>query len=211
MSRERGNRRETVFFSDDDYRAYLDLLKASVETSGSEIRAWCLMPNHVHMIVVPSYEDGLRQCVANTHGKHAGRINARNKWTGHLWQGRYGSVVMDECHLYNAFAYISLNPVRARLVDRPEDWKWSSVHAHLSGMEDGLTTLKPAREQIADFAHYLSGFTDDDVFEPLRRSEIIGRPIGSDAFLTDLEARSGRSLKAGKPGWPRAEREEEIR
>ncbi|MBL1429920.1 transposase [Oceanicaulis sp. AH-315-P02] len=95
------------------------------------------MPNHVHFIINPSHEDGLRACVANAHRRYAARINARNQWTGHLWRGRFGSVVMDEAHLYNAFAYVSLNPVRAGLVKRAQDWKWSSVHAHLNGYETG--------------------------------------------------------------------------
>lgn len=137
---QRGNRRETVFFGDDDYIAYYEMLRTSVEASGGEVWAWCLMPNHVPLIIVPSHEDGLRQCVANTHRRYAARISARHKWTGHLWQGRYGSVVMDEAHLYNAFAYVSLNPVRAGLVKRAQDWKWSSARTHLFGEEDGLTT-----------------------------------------------------------------------
>jgi putative transposase len=197
---QRGNRRETVFFNDDDYLAYLDLLKSAVEISGSEIWAWCLMPNHVHMIVTPSHKDGLRQCVANAHRKYAGRINARNKWTGHLWQGRFGSVIMDEAHLYNAFAYICLNPVRARLVARPQDWRWSSVHAHLTEVDDGLTTIGPARKRIDDFAAYLEQCDDDVTFDRLRKSETTGRPIGSVAFLSQLENITGRKLKAGQPG-----------
>ncbi|MCF6220917.1 MAG: inner membrane CreD family protein [Robiginitomaculum sp.] len=147
-----GNRREQVFFGDDDYMAYLDMLRAAPLKSKSEIWAWCLMPNHVHLIINPSREDGLRACVANAHRRYAARINARNKWTGHLWQGRFGSVVMDEAHLYNAFAYVSLNPVRAGLVKRAQDWEWSSVHAHLNGYDDGLTTTAPLHERIDDFA-----------------------------------------------------------
>ena len=68
---QRGNRRDTVFFGDEDYRAYLDLLTAAVRTAGSEVWAWCLMPNHVHLIIVPSHEDGLRQSVANAHRRQA--------------------------------------------------------------------------------------------------------------------------------------------
>ncbi len=87
---QRGNRRETVFFSDADYRAYLNMLIAAVGKAESEVWAWCLMPNHVHLIIVPSHEDGLRQSVANAHRRYAARINARNAWSGHLWQGRMG-------------------------------------------------------------------------------------------------------------------------
>lgn len=176
------------------------MLATAVKKANSEVWAWCLMPNHVHMIVVPSSEDGLRQTIANAHRRYAARINARNKWTGHLWQGRFGSVIMDEAHLYNAFAYICLNPVRARLVKQASDWKWSSVHAHLSGKEDGITSRGPARDRIDDFADYLKRMNDDSVFDPLRRSEIVGRPIGSPAFIKNLEKRTGRKLHARKRG-----------
>jgi putative transposase len=89
------------------------------------------MPNHVHLIVVPADEDGLRRTFADAHRRYTGFINARHRWTGHLWQGRFGAVVMDETHLFHAMRDVSLNPVRARLVKRAEDWPWSSVRAHL--------------------------------------------------------------------------------
>jgi len=197
---QRGNRRETVFFNDDDYQAYLDMLGTAIMQSGSELWAWCLMPNHVHMIVVPAHEDGLRASVANVHRRYAARINARNKWTGHLWQGRFGSVIMDEAHLYNAFAYISLNPVRARLVKRPQDWKWSSVHEHLAGESEGLTEVEAVLARTGDFAAYLARRYDDEDFMALRKAEIIGRPIGSPDFLERLENMTGRVLKPQKRG-----------
>ncbi|PHS27922.1 MAG: transposase [Robiginitomaculum sp.] len=197
---QRGNRREQVFFGDDDYTAYLDMLRLATQKSKSEVWAWCLMPNHVHLIITPSHEGGLRACVANAHRRYAARINARNHWTGHLWQGRFGSVVMDEAHLYNAFAYVSLNPVRAGLVKRAQDWKWSSVRAHLEGIDDGLTTKAPLLERIDDFANYLKRTPADDDFEALRRSEIIGRPIGSDRFLKSLEEKLSRPLRRKKRG-----------
>ncbi len=177
---QRGNRRETVFFSDADYRAYLNMLITAVGKAESEVWAWCLMPNHVHLIIVPSHEDGLRQSVANVHRRYAARINARNEWRGHLWQDRFGSVVMDEAHLYTAFAYVSLNPVRARLVQRAQDWKWSSVRAHLSGVDDGLTTPEPLHARVDNFADFLDQDHGDEDFTALRQSEIIGRPIGDD-------------------------------
>jgi len=197
---QRGNRRETVFFKDADYEAYLDMLRTAVHKAKSEVWAWVLMPNHVHLIVVPSHEDGLRAGIANAHRRYAARINARNQWSGHLWQGRFGSVVMDEAHLYHAFAYVALNPVRAKLVKKAQDWKWSSVHAHLNGMDDGLTTTGPLHERIDDFATFLTDRHDDEDFMALRRSEIVGRPIGSPDFLVGLEKQVKRPLKAKKRG-----------
>jgi len=197
---QRGNRRETVFFCDEDYQAYLTMLRDAADKAGSEIWAWCLMPNHVHLIIVPSHEDGLRQSVANAHRRYAARINARNKWTGHLWQGRFGSVVMDETHLLRAFAYVSLNPVRAGLVARAEQWKWSSVHAHMAGKDDEITKVSPALSRVGNFTSFLENSYDDQDFEQLRRAEIVGRPIGSKKFLQSLEKQLNRTLQVQKRG-----------
>jgi putative transposase len=92
----------------------------------------------VHVIVVPSDENGLRRTFADAHRRYTGFINARQRWTGHLWQGRFGAVVMDDAHLANAVRYVSLNPVCARLVGQAAEWRWSSVRAHLAGEDDGL-------------------------------------------------------------------------
>ena len=120
---QRGNRREKTFFEDGDYALYRELLAAATARAGSAIWAYCLMPNHVHLIVVPHHEDGLRQTFADAHRRYTGFINARHGWTGHLWQGRFGAVLMDEAHLASAVRYVSLNPVRARLVERAEAWR----------------------------------------------------------------------------------------
>jgi putative transposase len=138
--------------------------------------------------------------VAGPNRKYAALINARNKWTGHLWQGRYGSVVMDEAHLYNAFAYISLNPVRAGLVKRAQDWKWSSVRAHLTGRLDGVTKITPALLCIKDFAGMLGGEYDLRKFDALRMAEVTGCPVGDNNFIESLEERFDHILKPQKRG-----------
>jgi len=101
------------------------------------------MPNHVHIILVPSDPDGLRRTLAPTHRRYAGHVQAREKRTGHFGQGRYGAVAMDEAHLLYAVRYVSLNPVRAGLVERAQDWPWASTRARLFGLEDGITSLTP--------------------------------------------------------------------
>src|SRR5260370_39249387 len=143
---QRGNGRAQVFFADADYALYRDLLAAACHAAGVEIWAWVLMPNHVHLILVPSDADGLRRALAAVHRRYAGHVHARLERTGHFWQGRFGAVAMDEAHLGAALRYVALNPVRARLVAEPADWRWSSVHAHLSGRPDGITALSPVLE-----------------------------------------------------------------
>ena len=158
------------------------------------------MPNHVHLILVPSGADGLRRALAPVHRRYAGIIHARRKRTGHFWQGRFGCVAMDEEHLAAALRYVSLNPVRARLVDRARDWRWSSVRAHLGGRDDGVTTLAPVHERYPDFADFLSEEIDAEMIERLRSAETIGRPLGNRKFLDMLERKTKRVLKPGKRG-----------
>ena len=118
---QRGNRRAQTFFGDEDYRLYRDLLREHCTAANVEVWAWVLMPNHVHLILVPSDADGIRRALSRVHRMYAGYVNSRLKRTGHFWQGRFGCAAMDEKHLYAAFRYVALNPVRAALVDRAHD------------------------------------------------------------------------------------------
>lgn len=197
---QRGNRRQQTFFGDDDYALYRDLLGEAAARAGVAVWCYCLMPNHVHIIVVPADEDGLRRTFADTHRRYTGFINARHRWTGHLWQGRFGAVVMDEAHLAHAMRYVTLNPVRAGLVKRAEDWPWSSARAHLAGEDDGLVTVAPAAERYGDFGSFLGNEPDQNAWRALRRSETSGRPLGDAAWIADLEARTRRTLAPQKRG-----------
>jgi putative transposase len=107
---------------------------------------------------------------------------------------------MDEAHLAAALRYVSLNPVRARLVERAQDWRWSSTRAHLRGRDDGLTALAPIRDRFPRFADLLASAPEQDLFERLRAAESIGRPLGNDRFLAGIERLTGRSFKPGKRG-----------
>ncbi|WP_315832351.1 transposase [Bradyrhizobium prioriisuperbiae] len=197
---QRGNGRARTFFEDADYALYRDLLAEHCGQAGVEVWAWCLMPNHVHLILVPSDTDGLRRALAALHRRYAGIIHARRKRTGHFWQGRFGAVAMDEAHLAAALRYVSLNPVRARLVARAQDWRWASTRAHLSGKDDGITERKPVRDRFPCFADLLAAETDVEAFDRLRAAESIGRPLGDDRFLSRIERATKRQLKPRKRG-----------
>ncbi|MEA2917326.1 MAG: REP-associated tyrosine transposase [Bradyrhizobium sp.] len=158
------------------------------------------MPNHVHFILVPSDPDGLRRALARVHRHYAGVIQARRKRSGHFWQGHFGAVSMDEEHLAAALRYVSLNPVRARLVERAQDWRWSSTRAHLRGKEDGITALDPIRDRFPHFADLLASDPEAELFARLRAAESIGRPLGNNRFLAGIERLAGRLLKPGKRG-----------
>jgi len=196
---QRGNGRATTFFGDGDYTLYRDLLAEHAAAAGVEVWAWVLMPNHVHLILVPSDGDGLRRALAPVHRRYAGHVHARERRTGHFWQGRYGCAAMDEAHLGAALRYVALNPVRAGLSRRATEWRWSSIHAQL-GAPDGLTATEAVAARYPDFAALIAAGEDEERTRRLRRAESIGRPIGDDAFIRLLEAQSGRTLAAGRRG-----------
>ena len=206
---QRGNHRNPTFFEDGDYRLYLDMLAESSARADAAVWAYCLMPNHVHIILVPSDADGLRRTFADLHRRYTSFVNARARTTGHLWQGRYGSVAMDETHLLHAVRYVTLNPVRAGLVTRPRAWRWSSARAHLAGRDDKVVTVAPVLERVGDFKCFLAArFDEADAYSALRRAETIGRPVGDAGWLNALERQTGRQLVPGKRGRkPQSERE----
>jgi putative transposase len=195
---QRGNRREQVFFAPGDFRFYKSLLTEAATATGTEVWAYCLMPNHVHLILVPRDADGLSRTLGEAHRQYSRFINGRYGWTGHLWQGRFGSVAMDEDHLESAVRYVSLNPVRARLVRKADEWEWSSVRAHLSGKDDGLVAVKPALDRFPDFAGMLETELTGIEMNAIRKAETSGRPLGSKEWVESLGAgMMKRGRKAG--------------
>ena len=158
------------------------------------------MPNHVHLILTPSDEPGLGLAVGEAHRRYTNFVNARGRWTGHLFQSRFASVVMDEDHLLAAARYVPMNPVRARLVARAEEWPWSSARAHLAGKDDGLVTTGPLKDRIGDFDAFLSKDEAPAASAALRAAETTGRPLGNAAFIDGLERILGRRLARGRPG-----------
>ena len=198
---QRGNRRAQTFFEDGDYALYESLLSEAAQKAKADIWCYCLMPNHVHIIIVPSDEDGLRRTFADAHRRYTGYINTRMRVTGHLWQGRFGSVVMDEEHLAHAVKYVSLNPVRAGLVEQAQEWRWSSAACHLLGRDSELVKVAPVLERYGDFATFLDQKDDSsEAFRILRQSETTGRPLGSEKWIEKLSALAGRELKPKKRG-----------
>jgi putative transposase len=206
---QRGNRRERVFFGDDDYELYKHLLAEQCRKQGVACWAYCLMPNHVHLILVPDRAEALGRALGEAHRRYSATINARLRATGHLFQSRYGSVAMDEDHLLAAARYVALNPVRARLAARAADWRWSSVAAHLAGRDDGLVSVAPLLERCGGgFADLIATPPSAEAVAALRASETIGRPLGTAAFLDALAARLGRDPRPRKRGPKPRDKEE---
>ncbi len=150
--------------------------------------------------MAPSTEDGLRQTFAEAHRRYTVRINTRFQQTGHLWQGRFSSVVMDEPHFIAAARYVPMNPVRAGLTARAADWPWSSVHAHLAGRDDAVVTVAPILDRVGDFATFLDEDADRPAIDALRLAKSTGRPVGSADWIAGLEAGTRRALAPEKRG-----------
>jgi putative transposase len=202
---QRGNRRQEVFFGDDDYAAYRDLVADACAANNVRCLAWCLMPNHVHLILVPGSADGLRAALAEAHRRYSRRINLAQGWTGYLWQGRFASYPMDDAHLMTAIRYVELNPVAAHMVKEAGDWPWSSARAHLSGKGDGLTDLAALDGLFRNWRAMLregleAGDLDDAAQAAIESSTRTGRPLGNEHFIASLENRTGRALRRQKPG-----------
>ncbi len=198
---QRGNRRERVFFSDADYELYRDLLHEACSRELVAVWSYCLLPNHVHLILTPATPEGLGRALGRGHRRYSTFVNARNRVTGHLFQGRFSSVVMDEEHLMAAARYVATNPVRAGLVERAEDWPWSSARAHLAGRDDGLVEVAPLLSRCGGrFADLIEAEPAPALTASLRAAETIGRPLGAPPFLDRLAALAGRDPRPQKRG-----------
>lgn len=196
---QRGNRCQRTFFGEEDYARYLKLLRYWCGRAGTRVWAWCLMPNHVHLILVPQRMDGLAGAMAPVHQRYTWGINQREGWRGRLWQDRFGSAPMDEDHLHACFRYVELNPVRAGLVERPEQWRWSSSRAHLGVAGDGITEVESGHERIPDWRALLDSGLRASERSALRAGERTGRPLGGLAFIDRLSAIVGRPLRPAPP------------
>lgn len=124
---QRGNRGEAIFVCQGDGKTYLRYLQRTCNATGTAIIGYCLMPNHVHLILTPSDEAGLAKAVGQTHFEYSHYWNKRQGERGHLWQARFYSCPLETRHLWNALRYVEQNPVRAHLVEKPWQWRWSSA------------------------------------------------------------------------------------
>ena len=197
---QRGNRRQDVFFKESDYEYYLDLLSEWCVYEGIDIWAYCLMTNHVHLIVQPKKRSNLSKAIGEVHRRYTRMIHLRKNWKGYLWQGRFASYPMDKNWLLKSAAYVELNPVKAGMVKNAWDYRWSSVHAHLAGIDTyGIIQPDKLLTLAGDWKTYLNEAqvnTDDE----FRKHEKTGRPLGKEKFIEKAERLLQRELKKKKPG-----------
>lgn len=197
---QRGARRMQVFFTASDYEVYRQLLLEKARSHSVSIWAYCLMPNHVHLIAVPADTDGLSRALAEAHRRYAVETNARHGWRGHLWQERFWSFPMDDSSLRAVTRYVLLNPVRAGMVRRAEEWPFSSARRHLHQSEDMLVDGQALDSRISDWTRLLCPAEDEGDAATVRRHSATGRPLGEEAYVSRIETLLGRQLRAGRRG-----------
>ncbi|MES2497148.1 MAG: transposase [Pseudomonadota bacterium] len=208
---QRGNRRQPVFFSDDDRDLYLQLLREGCARARVRCLAWCLMDNHVHLILVPEDADGLRAALGEAHRRYTRHVNLREGWRGYLFQGRFASYPMDDPHLVAAMRYVERNPVAAGLVAQAEDWRWSSARSHVAGRrtaDDPLTDVKALGAHVPNWRAMLrhgaeaggAGAEGEALAEAIEARLRTGRPLAADDWIADQEAAIDRTLAPARRG-----------
>ena len=201
---QRGTNREKVFHSVADRQLYLRLIAENQKEAGVRVLVYCLMSNHVHLVVVPEREDSLALLFGRANGRYAQAANIRRGRSGHLWQARYFSCAMSESHLWTAVSYVERNPCRAGLVERPEGYRWSSAAVHLNGVADrsGILDLRfyeqAGGQQRWRQVHAEAG-SEERVLQ-LRRCTYSGRPYGEEAFVAAMEEQFRRRWRRFKKG-----------
>lgn len=201
---QRGVRRMETFFDEEDYEAYISLMGEWCRQSGIEIWAYCLMPNHIHLVAVPEREESLARGIGEAHRRYTRHINFKKGWKGYLWQGRFSSFPMDEKYLLAAVRYVELNPVRAKIVTKSQDYRWSSARAHFEGIDDDLVKVKPMLDRVENWAELLAGGEQME-FDAMRIHERTGRPLGMEGFVEKVSSLVGRDLSKKKTGPKRVE------
>lgn len=174
----RGARKDKIFYDDTDYRTYIQLLKKYTTRYQVQIWSYCLMPNHVHMIAVPADKNGLSLCFGNAHREYSKYFNKKYKLKGHVWEARFGSFPIDEPYLLYVACYIERNPVAAGMVEKPQDYMWSSCRAHLQNSEDPLVDNLHLLTLSKNWNDLVSEPTEKEILKALMLHEKNKKPLG---------------------------------
>ena len=198
---QRGNRKTETFREDQDRTFFLCLLRDYSQQYDVKVDSYCLMDNHFHLISRPPSKLDHCRMMHDLNGHYAGYFNARYEMTGHLWQARYYSCPMDEDHCWNTLRYVIQNPVRARLVDDPSKYRWSSAAYHLGISKDRLVSgaFSPGRLTSED-KEWLRTPLEAEELDRIRSATAKGIPYGSPAFIQGLEQALGVELRSRQRG-----------
>ncbi|MCP4652902.1 MAG: transposase [Candidatus Omnitrophica bacterium] len=208
---QRGNNRRNVFLSDDDRQHYLRLLAKYSEECACKVKAFCLMSNHVHLLLVPTDKTALAKAMQKISLSYTQYVNRKYKRTGRLWECRFhSSIVDDDIYLLSVCRYIEKNPTRAGVAKRAESYRWSSVRVNTNTTSREYKFLDPIwRDYNIDCQQYKSFLEEDAAAYSIKNKNITqytytGKPLGSKDFIKKLSATLGREIlierKRGRPG-----------
>lgn len=188
-----------VFFSERDRMNYVKLLAEQGQIHGVRYLAWCLMSNHVHLVVIPDSESSLARGIGEAHRRYTLAINKRKGWRGYLFQGRFYSCPVEPTQILGVVRYVLRNPVRAGLVEHACDYNWSSA-AWLAEerAKDALVHERGPLVEIQNWRSFLD--LDEASEEQIRKHTRTGRPLGSAIFTAQVELLTQRELTKQKPG-----------
>ena len=206
---QRGNNRAGTFFEVDDFQFYLEILKKYAERYMFDIWAYCLMSNHVHILVVPKKEDSLARGIGGTNLIYTQYINRKYNRSGRLWQNRFFSAIIDtNIYLWAVASYIERNPLRAELVQKADAYKWSSCRAHMHGeVNRYLSGAEWLQESDRSEYRKLLQNENEAAVIAIRKATSTGRPLGGTNFIKHLEKKLDRSLTANTVGRPLKQKE----
>ena len=214
---QRGNNRSACFFSDDDYRHYLDRLSDLAEKYSCAVHAYVLMTNHVHLLLTPEKTDSASLLMKHLGQRYVQYINKTYRRSGTLWEGRFRScLTQEDNYVLSCYRYIELNPVRAGMVKDPSEYPWSSYGANSLGKKNTLLTphslyLGMGRTENERFAAYRAMFKahlEDKVIEDIRTATNGNFALGSDRFKQEVEQMLKRRARPGKSGRPKKQHKE---
>lgn len=201
---QRGNNRQACFFADDDYRFYLDSLRNAATQYGCRIHAYVLMTNHVHVLLTPEAVEAPSQALQSVGRRYVRYINAVYRRSGTLWEGRFKSTLIDsERYLLTCSRYIELNPVRARMVEHPGAYRWSSYRCNADGLPDTLVSPHPLYEQLGDtpmsrriaYRALFLNHMGSQVLDEIRSATQTGSLLGDEWFRGQIEAALQRRVE----------------
>jgi putative transposase len=193
-------------------RAYLSWVAEYGRKFGVEIHAWVLMTNHVHLLCTPRAPDGVSQMMQAIGRMYVRYFNFTYQRTGTLWEGRYKSCLVEsESYLLHLYRYIELNPVRAGMVERPDDYTWSSYPCNALGKECELRTPhdlylalgRTERERLKNYRELFSAHVEGPLLDEIRQSINKALALGHERFAKQLEELTGRRVTAGRRGRPK--------
>ncbi|MDX2426869.1 MAG: transposase [Cycloclasticus sp.] len=202
---QRGNRREDVFFSDQNRLFYLELLQHYCRKYTVSVLAYCLMDNHIHLVLTPETEKGLQQVLKPLHMRYAQYINKQKGWKGHLWQGRFFSSALDETYTCSTIRYVERNPVQANMLGEAEQYRWSSAAYHCGLVDSSLLSPLPQEYKTVsseEWSDWLALPESKETVEVVHRNTEKGLPCGSVDFIDRLERLAKRSLHYRPQGRP---------